>query len=207
MIPNVDQIEAAGGISIIYADPSWKYSDSGIRGGTRRHYRDMTIDEVRALPVSRIAAEDAALFLWATSPLLPEAIETGRAWGFEYKTVAFTWVKLRTKKEHVGNGHWTRANPELCLLFVRGDIRRAENEGPPASVRQLVWTPEEADVFVGPLGKHSAKPPEVRDRIVQLMGDRPRVELFARQKVPGWFAWGDEVEGDFEMGINLGESR
>lgn len=193
----VDEAEAAGGYEVVLADPAWQYANRG-RGAAENHYATMLPEEICALPVSRVAAPDAVLFLWATWPaLMREARQVVEAWGFEYKTLAFLWVKHHEKSrlKCVGGGFWTRANSEPCLLAVRGDIRRVD-----ASVRQLVETgPEE--VLLAPRGGHSAKPPEVRDRIVRLMGDRTRVELFARERAAGWDAWGDQVPGGSDVDL------
>jgi N6-adenosine-specific RNA methylase IME4 len=147
----------------------------------------MSLAEICALPVAGIAATDSALFLWATYPNLPEAFEVIKAWGYTYKTVAFTWVK-RCKKSpgfFVGLGHWTRANAELCLLATRGRPKRLSR-----SVRQIIDAP---------IGRHSAKPAEARTRIVELLGDLPRIELFARERVDGWDCWGNEVDSDIVL--------
>ena len=112
------------------------------------------------------------------------------AWGFEYKSIGFLWVKLNKsgKGFFFGLGRWTRGNTEPCLIAVKGKPKRIS-----ASVSQLV---------LSPLKRHSEKPAEVRDKIVQLLGDLPRVELFARQKVDGWDSWGNEVECDVEIKQN-----
>lgn len=201
-ITTLDEISAAGGYQIIYADPPWSYNQRG-RGAAENHYETMSIDDLKQLPIERLAAENAVLFLWATMPLLPEALDLGRAWGFAYKTCAFTWIKYYepSGKPAIGGGMWTRANAELCLLFVRGEPPRRVS----AAVRQLVETEEGCDhasVLRAPRGSHSAKPVEVRRRIDALMGEGPsRVELFARERADGWDAWGAEVPGgsDFEM--------
>ena len=133
-----------------------------------------------------MADKNCVLFLWATSPLLPEAIEVMQAWGFKYKTVAFCWSKHTKNGKKVKNlGRWTMGNVELCLLGVKGKPKRQVK-----NVYQLV----EAERT-----KHSKKPDEVRKRIVQLMGELPRVELFAREKTPGWDVWGNEVESDINF--------
>lgn len=110
-----------------------------------------------------------------------------KAWGFEYKTCAFTWIK-RNKNINSwfwGMGRYTRANSEICLLATKGNPKRIN-----AGVHSVIDTPIE---------KHSKKPDEARKRIVELMGDLPRVELFARQKVDGWDSWGNEVESDIAL--------
>jgi N6-adenosine-specific RNA methylase IME4 len=173
--------------NIILADPPWHYNFKNRKGlsdeAKARLYNTMSGSEIKALPVNEIRAEDSVLFLWTINSELPLALEVMQAWGFEYKTVAFTWVKT-TKRGvyHFGGGNWTRSNPELCLLGTHGHPHRVS-----ASVRNLV---------VSPVREHSRKPDEVRDRIVELVGDLPRVELFARQRVEGWDSWGNEVRSD-----------
>jgi len=120
--------------------------------------------------------------LWVTYPLLHEGIETLKRWGFKYTTVAFTWIKTNKNngQPFVGLGNWTRANAEICLLGFKGKFKRRSNK-----VRQVI---------LSPLREHSRKPDEIRDKIVELMGDLPRIELFARQKVNGWDCWGNETD-------------
>ena len=121
-------------------------------------------------------------FLWATFPQLPEALRLIHAWGFTYKTVAFVWLKQNRKAGgwFYGLGFWTRGNAEVCLLATRGHPKRQA-----ANVHQFI---------ISPIREHSRKPDEAREKIVALMGDVPRVELFARQSTPGWDVWGNEVE-------------
>ena len=168
---------------IIYADPPWSYRDKALAGnrGAGCKYQTQSKDWIDNLPVERIVDVNCVLFLWVTMPKLNECWELIEKWGFDYKTVAFTWVK-RNKKSNSwfwGIGQWTRANAELCLLAVRGKPRRIS-----ASVHSVVDASVE---------EHSKKPNEVRKRIVELVGDLPRIELFARQKVKGWDVWGNEV--------------
>ena len=167
---------------IIYADPPWRYSAKKVQGAAENHYPTMSIDELCALPVAELAANDSALFMWATFPQLPEALRLIRAWGFTYKSVAFVWLKKNRKADSwfYGLGFWTRANAEVCLLATKGHPKRQA-----ADIHQFIISPIEA---------HSKKPDETRDKIVALMGDLPRVELFARQTSPGWDVWGNEVE-------------
>lgn len=178
---------------IIYADPPWMYRDKAAAGkrGACFKYPVMSLKDIKNLPVEQLASDNCTLFLWATMPLLPEAFEVIEAWGFKYKTMGFTWVKRTTHgKWHWGGGHWTRSNPELCLLGVRGKPKRINK-----SVHSVVDDQ---------VGKHSAKPDTVRQRIVNLMGDLPRIELFAREKAPGWHAWGNEVESDIILPVQIG---
>ncbi len=183
----------SGRFTVIYADPPWRYADRGCNGAAEGHYPTMSIDDICRLPITRLVAPDAVLFLWATYPLLPEAFRVIDAWGFKYKSIAFQWVKTYKPKEDgsakptFGLGRWTRGNTEPCLLATRGHPKRLEN-----NVSQLVIDPLD-ELLVSPLTRHSAKPPEVRDRIVRLLGDVPRLELFAREHTPGWYAWGNQL--------------
>ncbi len=171
--------------SIIYADPPWSYSDSGCSGAAAEQYETMKIEDLKNMPVNPagggIAADDCVLFMWATYPKMQEALDLIEAWGFTYKSIAFQWVKQNRSGNgyFFGLGRWTRGNTEPCLLAVKGKPKRIS-----ASVGQLIFSP---------LRRHSQKPDEVRDRIVELMGDLPRIELFARSTAPGWDAWGNEV--------------
>lgn len=137
--------------------------------------------EIEALPVADCAADDAALFLWATGPKLPHAISVMQAWGFTYKTIAFCWVKQNTKTPSLfwGMGFYTRANVELCLVGTKGKGLKRKDAG----VHQVVMSPVRI---------HSRKPDEVRERIERLY-DGPYLELFARERPEGWMVWGNEV--------------
>jgi len=165
----------------IYVDVPWRYSDKRIgRGGCEAHYDTLTPSQARSLPVQQMARENCALFAWATMPLLPLAIDVMRCWGFRFVTTAFVWIKRGDSgKLAVGNGAYTRANAELVMLGVRGSPKVASH-----SVQSVIEAPRR---------EHSAKPPEVRERIVKLMGDVPRIELFAREAAPGWSRWGLEA--------------
>lgn len=176
--------------NIIYADPPWHYkvySKKGAGRSAESHYPTMSIEEISKLPISKIAAENSALFIWVTFPQLKEVFNVIEAWGFTYKTVAFTWVKLNKKNDSLfwGMGYWTRSNSEICLLATKGAPKRQS-----AAVHQVILSHIE---------EHSKKPDEIRNRIVDLMGDLPRIELFARQKVDGWDAWGNEIQSDIEL--------
>jgi N6-adenosine-specific RNA methylase IME4 len=188
--------------SIIYADPPWSYDDKALnRGGAERHYTTMTVEDICHLPVAEMAAENCVLFLWGTWPKLHESLRVVEAWGFEYKTCAFVWVKTNKRTNtnqgalfpqdnfdsFWGMGRWTRANSEFCLLAVKGKPGRES-----AGVHQIIYAP---------IAKHSKKPQEARDKIIQLCGDLPRVELFARMVPPGWEVWGNEVDTEISMAI------
>lgn len=141
----------------------------------------MSLEEIEALPVQRLVDKDCALFLWVTMPMLREGLEVIKAWGFNYKTCAFTWVKQNPKGAGIysGLGHWTNGNAELCLFAKRGAPKRVAK-----NVKQIIMAPRE---------QHSKKPDCTRERITQLLGDLPRIELFARQYADGWDCWGNEV--------------
>ncbi len=154
----------------------------------------MPIEEICNLPVREIADSNSLLFLWVTFPKLVEGLKLIQAWGFQYKTVAFVWVKLNKKKEtpFFGLGNWTRSNAEICLLAKRGTPKRKSNR-----VHQLIFSPMEG---------HSKKPEIVRDKIVELVGDLKRIELFARNKTEGWDVWGNEVDSDISLISDSGRS-
>ncbi len=177
---------------VIYADPPWRFRNWSAKGTGRNavsHYECLDFNSLAKLPVADLAAENCVLFLWAVDPLLPSAFELIRAWGFEYKTVGFYWVKLNAavKSEadyFTGLGYWTRANPEQCLLATRGKPQRKSK-----AVRRL---------FVERRREHSRKPDGIRERIEQLV-DGPYLELFARETKKGWDCWGDQA-GLFDGG-------
>jgi site-specific DNA-methyltransferase (adenine-specific) len=175
--------------SIIYADPPWKYKNQ--KGNDPRMggitYPVMSEEELGALKVSEIAEKDCSLFMWATMPKLKEALWLGEKWGFRYITCAFTWVKQNPSGNGIysGLGHWTNGNAELCLFFKKGTPKRVEK-----NVKQIQ---------IHPRGRHSVKPPVIRNEIIRLVGDLPRIELFARVQAVGWDVWGNEIESDIEL--------
>lgn len=179
---------------IIYADPPWKYyvwseDKKQAQGRATAHYQTMKVDDICKLKVGDIADKDCKLFLWVTPPRLKEGLQVMEAWGFEYKTIAFTWVKTNKKNfaPFFGIGHWTASNAELVLAGLKkGGLLKRKSK----SVSQVVLFPR---------GKHSEKPYVVRDKIVELLGDVPRVELFAREAPSGWDVWGNEVESDIKL--------
>jgi len=171
-----------GAYGVIYADPAWLFSVRSPKGegrSARSHYSVMDLDAIKALPVAELAAPDCVLLMWAIDPMLPQALEVIRAWGFTYKTVGFYWMKTnRDGSPFTGMGYWTRANPEQCLLATRGSPKRLARD-----VARLI---------VSPRREHSRKPDEVQGRIERLLPG-PYVELFARQQRPAWDAWGDQI--------------
>lgn len=178
--------------NIIYADPPWTYNDKGLAGqrGAECKYPVQSQEWLESLNVRRIAADDCVLFLWVTMPKLAEVLDLIPAWGFTYKTCAFTWVKKNKKSPSWfwGMGSWTRANAELCLIATKGKPKRIS-----ASIHSVVDTPIEG---------HSKKPDIVREKIVELCGDLPRIELFARNKTDGWDVWGNEVDSSIDLKPN-----
>jgi N6-adenosine-specific RNA methylase IME4 len=174
---------------VIYADPPWEYRESGgktnARGLAKQQYPTMPTDDICNLPVREIATDNTICFMWATFPKIDQAIKVMNAWGFEYKTAAFVWVKKNKKSgtNFWGMGAYTRANAEVCLLGISKNTK-AKQQVVNNGVHQIIESPIE---------KHSKKPAETRERIEQLLGDVPKIELFARQKVDGWDVWGNEV--------------
>ena len=143
--------------NIIYSDPAWyfkTYSNKGDKRSALQHYNCMRLDDIFNLPIESISDNNCILFIWVIDPMLPEAMEVIKKWGFKYKTVAFTWVKQNKKSDgyFTGLGYWTRANPEMCLLATKGKPKRLSK-----SVRQLI---------ISKLQEHSKKPDEIRNRIV-----------------------------------------
>lgn len=166
---------------IIYADPPWRYNDKKCNGNCESHYNTMNITDICNLPINKIIEKDSILFLWVTYPMLQEGLKVINAWGFKYKTIAFQWIKLNKKGKgfFFGLGRWTRGNTECCLLGIKGKPKRLSNK-----VSQLI---------ISPIEYHSKKPDIVRDKIVELIGNESRIELFARQTKEGWDCWGDEI--------------
>ena len=177
---------------IIYADPPWQYKVWSRKSNSRSaesHYRTMNIEDIINLKefINKISDKNCILFIWVTYPCLKEALKVIDAWGFKYKSCGFTWVKKNKKSDSWfwGMGYWTRANSELCLIATKGKVKRISKK-----VHQIIDTPIE---------QHSRKPAIVRDKIIELVGDLSKIELFAREKVPGWDAWGNEIESDIRM--------
>ncbi len=167
----------------ILADPPWSFktrSEAGEGRSAKNHYSTMSLEEIKALPVSSVAAPDSCLFLWAIDPMIPQALDVMKAWGFEFKTIGFYWVKQNKGGAgfFTGMGFWTRANPEQVLLGTRGRPKRKAMD-----VRRLL---------IAPRREHSRKPSAIHTRIEDLVAG-PYLELFARERMTGWDAIGDEV--------------
>ena len=177
--------------SIIYADPPWEFSSKQLQkvNGTRFHslneeYITTSTKSMCAWGgvIDNIVTPDSAIFMWSTDAHLKEAITLMEAWGFKYKTVAFVWSKHSNKGNELFTlGAWTMKNCELCLLGTKGRMLQYKKAN---NVLQLCKAERT---------RHSQKPSEIRDRIVNLFGDIPRIELFARQHADGWDCWGNEV--------------
>lgn len=180
---NLRDMKPGAGFRVGLMDPPWRFQG---RNNTRfvpargqDPYPTMTVAELAAMPVDDVMAPDAALFMWIIDTHLDQALYLGGRWGFRYKTIAFIWDKGR-----MGFGHWSRKEAEVCLLFTRGKMARADGAG---GVRQIIRAkPRE----------HSRKPDEQYPRIEKLMGGLeggPYLEMFARPTRPGWAAWGNQV--------------
>ena len=190
---------------VIYADPPWDYGgkmqydkttikDENVGfekkiflSSASFKYPTVKLKQLKELDVNSIAADDCILFMWTTGPQMANSIELGEAWGFEYKTVGFVWLKPKRAGDGyvLGMGYWTRSNVEICLIATKGKPRRKSK-----TVSQLIFSPRE---------KHSKKPDITRDLIVELMGDLPRLEMFARESTPGWDVWGNEVNSTVDI--------
>lgn len=202
---------------IVYADPPWDYKNKASRGAAAKHYDTTKYQTLADIPVKDIAAPNAVLIMWYTGNFNKEAMDLAKAWGFTVKTMkGFTWVKLNELvKKHIekamrdrfisgggfdfdffmdllndqirmNGGNYTRANTEDCLIAIRGKgLQRLD-----ASIKQVV---------IDALGKHSAKPEEVRRRIERLYGNVKRLEMFARESAPGWDVWGNQAPNPIDL--------
>jgi N6-adenosine-specific RNA methylase IME4 len=192
-VADLEALAASGyRAKVVYVDAPWEFKVYSGKGqavhAAERHYDVMSLDQIKALPVGKLATKDCALFLWGVNPELPGALEVIRAWGFEFKTVAFHWIKTTKNGEgialdgkglHWGMGHYTHSNIEPVLLATKGSPRRTAKD-----VHSVV---------IAPVGEHSVKPEEVRRRIERLYPG-PYLELFSRRDdIKGWKTWGNEV--------------
>lgn len=213
-------------VNVVYADPPWKYNQTVKNGVLKRKdgtliYPSMSLRELCDIgpSVSRICKDDAALLLWATMPLLSEALKVIEAWGFKYKTCFVTWIKTTKQGDRpaFGVGYYTRSNAELCLLAIKGKIasyKKCLPDEPDRGASAMSSVVHEEDycrpnfltllddsstpVVMTPRREHSRKPAIVRDMITRLFGNIPRVEMFAREQTPGWTVMGNDVS-HFEM--------
>ena len=191
---------------VIYADPAWTFKTYSPKGKEKKsaelHYDCMNLEDIFNLPVQSISEDDCVLFLWVTSPMLREGLQTMEKWGFTYKTIGFNWVKRNKIADSWfwGLGYWTRQNSELCLIGTKGKPSRVSRgvQQPFDTDNPFVFY--DTETITERIARHSAKPLIVKERIIDLMGDVSRVELFAREKTHGFDAWGNEVECDISLG-------
>lgn len=171
--------------NIIYADPPWRNPKSGTKArNNEKHYPSMSTAEICKLPVADISAAQSILFLWAVFPNLPDALKVIEAWGFEYYGLGFDWCKIgKNGAPKFGCGYYTRQNNEICLIGVKHSLK---NRIKPMA-RNISCS------ILQPAKEHSKKPDQIRKHIVEICGDLPRIELFARQRADGWDAWGNEA--------------
>lgn len=181
---------------VIYADPPWEYSSTG--NLKEKPYRTMKMADLRAMPVASVCDRDCALFLWTANPLLDEAIDLMKGWGFKFKTVYKVWTKRNTKSgtPAITPGHWSLGSTELLLLGVRGAMQKYKRV---FNDRQEVAAPR---------GRHSEKPESIRDDIRRLLEVDNRLEMFSRHVCDGWDAWGLDVPSfvHYESAISKGEA-
>jgi N6-adenosine-specific RNA methylase IME4 len=176
-------LRPVGGFQFLMADPPWRYElyneETGAAKAAQGQYDCMDLNAIKRLPVEMLAAENCVLWLWCTHPMLPQAIEVCRSWGFEYKTSG-VWSKrnAETGKLAFGTGYLLRCASEPFLIATRGKPKTARN------VRTVIE---------GPRREHSRKPEEAFQAAVQLMPKARRIELFSRQSREGWVTWGDEA--------------
>lgn len=167
----------------ILIDPPWKFiarSDKGEGRSAGEHYTTTGLDPIKALPLAELADDDCVMFMWMVDWCPKWAFELIEHWRFAHKTTAFTWAKENESGEgwHMGQGYWTRSNPEDCWLATRGHPQRMN-----ADVRQLI---------VAPVMEHSRKPDEIHERIMRLV-EGPYLEIYARRPREGWVTWGNEI--------------
>jgi len=182
---------------VILADPPWKYVKLNFyekKGVNEKVYDRMELKDICKLDVNSISEDDSLLFLWTTAPFLQKAFKVIESWGFKYVTVAFVWVKTYSNgKSITGMGRYTRSSTEYVLLAKKGKglIRKGTN------VHQILFSN---------LKRHSEKPREIKDKVIELVGNIPKIELFAREKTGGWDVWGNEVESDIELNSEVRNS-
>lgn len=157
----------------IYVDPPWSYGNQATRSATDNHYETMTVEEIAALPLPELAADECHLHLWTTNAFLHDSFHLLEGWGFEFKSL-LVW-----DKDKFGIGNYWRLQTEYLLLGIKGDLRFLDHSQP--------------NLVRGARGKHSAKPERVR-KMIEKVSPGPRLEMFARRISNGWVAWGNEIE-------------
>jgi site-specific DNA-methyltransferase (adenine-specific) len=147
----------------------------------------MSMDEIKALPIPELADENCVLFMWCTFPYLEDQIKLFKHYGFKYRTLGFSWIKTNKKngQPFFGVGYYAKSNCEICLMGIKGKMKPISNKV--------------SSVIITPRREHSRKPDEVRENIVKLFGNLPRLEMFAREKTEGWDIWGNEIKNDIEI--------
>jgi len=175
--------------SVIYADPPWEFPDSGgtknSRGLAKKFYPTMKTEDICSIPVKEWVEDNSMLFIWASFRRLQEVFKVIEAWGFEYYGIGFLWAKTnKSSGFHFGMGYYTRHNTEPCFIAIRGKPKPLNRD-----VRELI---------VSQVEEHSKKPDEIRDRISRIYDGR-KLEMFARKKVDGWDAWGNEIESQITL--------
>ena len=183
---------------LVYSDPAWHFKTRSSKGegrSAKKHYKVMTLDEIKRLPLPDITERNSVMLMWAIDPMLDVAFDVLKYWGFKFKTVGFYWVKQNIKSPtyFTGLGYYTRANPEICLLATRGKGLKRKSK----SVKRLIVSPRQ---------RHSQKPDIAYERIEELFGDVSRLEMFSRSRRIGWEAWGNEIEDSFQMPVRSAES-
>lgn len=176
---------------LIYADPAWSYDRKVGQGIADEQYNTMSLEEIKKLPIKDLSKDKAVLFLWVTFPMLKEGLEVIEAWGFEYKTLGFNWIKLNNNGSvFFGIGHYTKSNSELCLIATKGGGLPIKDN----TISQIVMSKRQ---------EHSKKPHEIYKKIELLYGEVSRIELFARHKRQGWDTWGNQVPKETQNILNL----
>jgi len=175
--------------NIIYIDPPWMYNRTGGQACVTE-YKRMTDRDVYTLPIGELADENCALICWMTYPKIEEGVRAVRSWGFEIKTVFTNWIKTNSKSGGVffGVGSYTKSNGEFAMLCSKGNVAHLR---PPKEERDNTIS----SVLMSPRGEHSSKPKEVRNIITKIFGNKPRIEIFARERVTGWDAIGYDIDG------------
>lgn len=198
------QMRPAGGFDLIMADPPWSFQNFSAKGegkNPKAHYACMPLDEIVAMPVSALAAQDCLLWMWAVNPMVPQALRVIDAWGFEVKTFG-AWVKRTAHgKDAFGTGYLFRSSSEPIILATRGapKVTRATRStvasyDVSANARAGDGWPASVITIEACVREHSRKPAEAFAAAEALMPDARRIELFSRQPRPGWAAWGNEVD-------------
>lgn len=177
--PVLPQVE--GGFKVVVADPPWEFGNRATRAAAEDHYKTMPTWEIMFLPVDKIVAPDAHLWLWTTDVHLPFALSVMKTWGFEFKRT-LEWLKIKDGKPQMGLGNYLRAAKEMCLFGIRG--------------KAPVLHRDRIDWFWAPRGEHSAKPDEFFTQYPQYLSSPPALEMFARKERPGWTVWGNEIPPD-----------